>query len=46
MQFCPLCQIVLDLHDGPDSCESAEMKARLLEEFDTLLYHLNGRKDA
>jgi hypothetical protein len=32
-QFCPLCDVTLDLHDGPDSCSSAEAKARLLEEF-------------
>jgi hypothetical protein len=32
-QFCPLCDVSLDLHDGPDSCDSADAKARLLESF-------------
>jgi hypothetical protein len=32
-QFCPDCGVTLDLHDGPDSCDLADAKARLLEEF-------------
>jgi hypothetical protein len=32
-QFCPLCGVTLDLHDGPDTCRSAEMKADLLDQF-------------
>jgi len=32
-QFCPLCDVTLDLHDGPDSCSDADAKARLLESF-------------
>lgn len=32
-RFCPLCEVTLDLHDGPDSCASAEAKASLLESF-------------
>jgi hypothetical protein len=35
-QFCPLCEVTLDLHDGPDSCEYAEAKARILEGFGLL----------
>lgn len=31
--FCDECGVTLDLHDGEDTCESAEMKARLLEAF-------------
>jgi hypothetical protein len=31
--FCPLCGVTLDLHDGPDTCQSAEMKADLLNQF-------------
>lgn len=31
--FCPLCGVTLDLHDGPDSCDNADAKARLLEAF-------------
>lgn len=30
-RFCPLCDVSLDLHDGPDTCHSAQMKADLLE---------------
>lgn len=30
-QFCSLCDVSLDLHDGPDSCDLAETKAHLLE---------------
>ena len=33
--FCDLCEVTLDLHDGPDSCESAEAKARILETFES-----------
>lgn len=32
-QFCAHCGVTNDLHDGPDSCEYAESKARLLEAF-------------
>jgi hypothetical protein len=32
-QFCPFCDVVLDLHDGPNSCDSADAKARILESF-------------
>jgi len=32
-RFCPLCGVSLDLHDGPDTCRSAEMKADLLDRF-------------
>lgn len=32
-QFCPLCGVTLDLHDGPDSCSLADAKASLLEAF-------------
>lgn len=32
-QFCPLCDVTLDLHDGPDSCARADAKARVLESF-------------
>lgn len=32
-QFCPLCEVSLDLHDGPDSCGTADAKARLLTLF-------------
>jgi hypothetical protein len=32
-QFCPLCDVTLDLHDGPDSCTAADAKARVLEMF-------------
>lgn len=32
-RFCPLCGVSLDLHNGPGSCDTAEMKARLLEQF-------------
>ena len=35
-QFCPLCEVSLDLHDGPDTCDYAESKARLLEQFDRI----------
>jgi hypothetical protein len=35
-RFCDLCGVTLDLHDGPDSCDNAEAKARLLEEFSSL----------
>lgn len=31
--FCEQCGITLDLHDGPDSCTSAEMKAGVIERF-------------
>ena len=31
--FCPLCDVTLDLHDGPDSCSSAEAKADVLDMF-------------
>ena len=29
--FCPLCDVSLDLHDGPDSCSTAQAKADLLD---------------
>jgi len=32
-QFCSLCEVTLDLHDGPDTCRTAGMKADLLERF-------------
>jgi hypothetical protein len=32
-QFCPLCDVTLDLHDGPDSCCAAEQKADMLARF-------------
>lgn len=32
-KFCMLCGVSLDLHDGPDTCKSAEMKADLLDRF-------------
>ena len=32
--FCPHCDVTNDLHDGPDSCEYAEAKARLLAAMD------------
>jgi hypothetical protein len=32
-RFCPLCGVSLDLHDGPDTCQSAGMKADLLDQF-------------
>ncbi|HEY8662471.1 MAG TPA: hypothetical protein VIL68_02535 [Propionibacteriaceae bacterium] len=31
--FCPDCDVSLDLHDGPDTCKSAGMKADLLRDF-------------
>ena len=31
--FCPLCGVTLDLHDGPDTCATADAKASLLESF-------------
>ena len=36
-RFCPLCGVSLDLHDGPDTCRLAEMKANLLERFGRLV---------
>jgi hypothetical protein len=36
-RFCPLCGVSLDLHDGPDTCRSAGMKANLLERFDHMV---------
>lgn len=30
-QFCDDCDVSLDLHDGPDSCEYAEHMARRYE---------------
>jgi hypothetical protein len=35
--FCPHCDVTMDLHDGPDTCEYAESKARALETFDRVL---------
>ena len=32
-RFCPECEVSLDLHDGPDTCESAGRKADLLDQF-------------
>jgi len=31
--FCPDCEVTLDLHDGEDSCDLAEAKARLISIF-------------
>ena len=31
--FCPLCEVTLDLHDGPDTCYAAETKADMLNMF-------------
>jgi len=36
-RFCPLCDVVLDLHDGLDTCRSAGMKADLLDQFGHLV---------
>lgn len=30
-EFCPLCDVRLDLHDGPDSCGLADRRASMLE---------------
>jgi len=32
-RFCPLCDVSLDLHDGPDTCRTAGIKADLLDQF-------------
>jgi len=32
-KFCDECAVSMDLHDGPDSCESAKSKARMLGMF-------------
>ena len=32
-RFCPLCDVALELHDGPDTCAAAGAKADLLTEF-------------
>lgn len=31
--FCPHCGVHYDLHDGPDTCDGAESKARTLDLF-------------
>lgn len=33
-QFCPQCDVTMDLHDGPDSCDYAQHKADLLSVMD------------
>lgn len=35
--FCPDCGVVMDLHDGPDTCLSARMRADLLTQFGAIL---------
>lgn len=30
-EFCDRCDVNLDLHEGPDSCEEAEKKAHMYE---------------
>lgn len=32
-RFCNLCDVSLDLHDGPNSCGLAESKVRLFQAF-------------
>lgn len=39
-QFCPLCGVTLDLHDGPDTCEYAEQSARAIESMDRMFFGL------
>lgn len=36
-RFCPFCEVSMALHDGPDSCDVAERKARLITNFNFLL---------
>jgi hypothetical protein len=36
-EFCPLCDVSLDLHDGPDTCALAAARARLVEIFDRMI---------
>ena len=38
-EFCPLCDVTLDLHDGPDSCSSAAAKADTLSLFGRGMWH-------
>lgn len=30
-QFCNLCDVSLDLHDGPNTCDTATQKAFIIE---------------
>ena len=32
-EFCPLCDVSLDLHSGPDTCSLAMRKAFVIGEF-------------
>ena len=32
-EFCPLCDVSLDLHNGPDTCSLAIRKAQIVTEF-------------
>lgn len=41
-QFCEFCDISLDLHDGPDSCEYAEHKARMQDMVNDLIARVVG----
>lgn len=36
--FCPDCDVTMDLHDGPDSCEYAERKADALAGMTRMLF--------
>jgi len=37
-KFCPDCGVTLDFHDGPDSCEDAEMQAERLENLSRMMF--------
>jgi hypothetical protein len=36
--FCPECDVTLDFHDGPDSCEDAQDKAAALEDMERMMF--------
>jgi hypothetical protein len=37
-RFCPYCDVVVELHDGDDSCEQAEDNAQRLERLERLMF--------
>lgn len=37
-EFCPDCDVTMDLHDGPDSCDYAESRACAIESVERMFF--------
>jgi hypothetical protein len=39
-RFCPLCGVTLELHNDQEDCATAEMKARVLNAWDRMIWEV------